>query len=139
DFKHRTIATVLELRVEVIGIEAGEAKLRDDVVKVQRRNTAGQIVIHAGDPAGVSGNMFGQNFRDAADQPLLGAIDGHNLVHAPKWLIGVEGDVVTDTRRVSANKAAFEPHANIVEHFLLVIDHGATEQFVAKRIGSRVQ
>src|SRR4051794_20329511 len=80
--------------------------------------------------------MFGNVFATTTTQGVLGSVDRHHVVHAPKGMLRIKYHVETDPCYVPSDEAAFEPHSNVVEHFALVINHGSTEQLIAECVGS---
>ena len=106
--------------VEVVGIKRRQAKLGEDRVGGNRGNAPGQIVIGIWDAAGVIGPVFDNDFPNAPNHCMLGAIDRDSSMHTAEGLFGIEGDVKTDSRYVPAYEASLEPHTCIIKHLTFI-------------------
>ena len=68
------------------------------------------------------------------------AIEKDRRMHATEELIGLEADVESDPRGVIAPAlAGTQPHADVVEHGLFVVDDCGTHLVIAHHVGRTVQ
>ena len=92
-----------------------------------------QVVVHVRDPASMAGQVFGEDF-SLADAGPLRAINGDGVKYTPEKLARIEVNRKADPCHVPAHKTPFQPDADIIKDLLLVVQHRATEGFIAQDV-----
>ena len=101
---------------------------------IQRRDEANQVVVHAGQTAGVIDGVLQDNFVLVAANARVTArtVHGDGVMHAPEQFVRMKGQGEAHPRRVRAPAfARLQVHADIVENLLFVIHHRRAEFSVA--------
>ena len=136
--KH-SVAAILELVVEEHVRVARELQLGRSGVLQARRHHLDQIVIFRRDAPGMVQGLVNEHLA-LPEASALGAVNRNAAVDATEKLLGVEAHVEPQARRrCAAVFAAFEAKANVVKNLAFVVDHRATDAFVAHEVNGAVE